>query len=129
LTGSASLFDFDQTFLDYPGGNFGQEISLPFCLSSGEVSTQTPSAPARKARLRPNPTNGLVHVEIAALGTEDRARCEVFDNEGKFMQAANLARWDDTLHGSIALDTYPPGIYLLKINGLREKLTLRVLKQ
>jgi hypothetical protein len=129
LSGTASLFDFDQTFLDYAGGDFGQEISLPFCLSNGEVSTQTPNAPARKARVRPNPTKGLVHIEIAAMEGETRARCEVFDGQGKFVQAANLARWDDTLHGSIALDTYPPGFYWLKINGLRERLTLRVLKQ
>ena len=77
----------------------------------------------------PNPTKGLVNLRLPALGNEQTAICEVFDARGKMLQTARLMRWDNDLRGVVALDTYPAGIYLLRLRGLDQVFSVRVVKE
>ncbi|MEO6039951.1 MAG: SprB repeat-containing protein, partial [Saprospiraceae bacterium] len=83
---------------------------------------------ARLLLASPNPTKGLVNLRLPALGKEQMAICEVLDSRGKMLQTARLVRWDDQLRGVVALDTYPPGLYLLRLRGLGQVFSVGVIK-
>lgn len=96
--------------------------------SIGTVGTQNPIL-ARTIKANPNPTIGIAHIEIAAMGNEKQATCTVFDNEGKKVQVCAMSRWDDTLHGNIALDRFPAGVYWLRVSGLDRIYTSKIVKR
>lgn len=109
--------------LDNP--NFGSELSVPLCTGASGVGEP---AGGRPLHVWPNPTTALVELSLPARGAERTAICEVFNAQGRIMQVARLARWDDRLHGVVSLETYPPGIYWVKIKGLEAGLGARVVK-
>jgi len=104
------------------------ETILVVKLQSGTGDLNTIERPLMAS---PNPTTSLVWLEMSALTGEDEARCEVYDNRGTRLQTVRMARWDDTLRGAVALETYPSGIYLMKVSGLKggAVATVRVVKQ
>lgn len=94
----------------------------------GAVGTKEPGA-LRKLEVSPNPTIGVAHLTLPALGNEKLAYCEVYDNQGKLIQTTRMLRWDDTLRGNIALDKFPSGLYFLRVMGLDRVYAARVLKK
>lgn len=92
------------------------------------VGTEEPKAFAR-LKVSPNPTSGIAHLELPLTGTAKTAQGEVYDVHGKLVQTARLTRWDDALHGNIALDKFAAGIYLVKVTGLDRVYAARVIKK
>ena len=87
------------------------------------------NTPQRKLSASPNPTTGLVFLELPALNGEKEAVCEVFDSRGTLLQTVRMARWDDMLRGGVAMEPYAPGMYVLRLRGQSEVLSARVIKQ
>lgn len=204
--GEATLFSGSNTYWTYSGGNFGSELTFPFCnkgictgfeikvnvipdkptpapdgiitvvvsggtgpfkyaldngpfkgvsaflnLAAGTYvvkcqdangclteyvavvtktsATSEPLQGERQLLATPNPTAGLVWLELPALAGEDEAFCDVLDSRGTLLQSVRMARWDDTLRGAVALETYPAGMYVLKVRGLRQAFGTRVVKR
>ncbi len=92
-------------------------------------ATGEPLQSERKLLATPNPTTGLVWLELPALSGEDEAFCDVLDGRGAILQTVRMARWDNTLRGAIALETYPVGMYVLNVRGLRQVFSARVVKR
>lgn len=92
-------------------------------------ATGEPQQIERQLLATPNPTAGLVWLELPALTGEDEAFCDVLDSRGVLLQSVRLARWDDTLRGAVALETYPAGVYVLNVRGLRQTFGTRVVKR
>ncbi|HMX39354.1 MAG TPA: T9SS type A sorting domain-containing protein, partial [Saprospiraceae bacterium] len=204
--GTTTLFSGGKTFWSYNGGNFGNELTFPFCnkgactgfsikanvvpdkptpapdgiitvvvvggtqpfrysinngptksvpiftgLAAGtyvvkcfdnsaciaelnvEVSKLSadiePTPDSRSLSAYPNPTTGLLWLEMPAFQGERDAVCDVLDSRGRLLQSVRMSRWDSTLRAAIALDTYPAGIYLLQVRGLSRTFSKRVVKQ
>lgn len=128
------LFQSDPVFTDLPSGVYQlQVLDANLCLMQQEVFvdllTASNELTARVLLASPNPTKGLVNLILPALGEERMAICEVFDSRGKMLQTARLTRWDDDLRGVVALDNYPPGLYLLQLRGLDQVYRIRIVKQ
>jgi hypothetical protein len=83
----------------------------------------------RRLKVNPNPTKGLVWLEIPAGPEEQSAMCQVFNSEGKLIMASKMTRWDDTMHGVAALDTFPPGVYLFRLSSLGRVYAAKVVKR
>ncbi len=92
------------------------------------TAAHEPAVRSRELLASPNPTKGLVNLLLPARGQEQTAVCEVYDSRGKLLQTARLVRWDNDLRGVVALDTYPPGLYVLQLRGLSEIFSARVVK-
>jgi len=88
-----------------------------------------PQQGVRQLLATPNPTTGLVWLELPALTGEDEAICDVLDSRGTLLQSVRMSRWDNTLRGAIALETYPAGMYVLNVRGLREAYGTRLVKR
>ncbi|HNM25914.1 MAG TPA: T9SS type A sorting domain-containing protein, partial [Saprospiraceae bacterium] len=104
---------------------FGSETIANFCFN---VSTQQAPGLPRILKVFPNPTTALLQVSVAAREKEKEAFCEVYSAEGRLLQTARLARWDEELSGVVSLEPYPPGHYFLKILGLDKVMAARVVK-
>ncbi|MFN0035991.1 MAG: CARDB domain-containing protein [Saprospiraceae bacterium] len=93
------------------------------------VGTNEPTQALRVLKVSPNPTSGMASVELPAMNGEQSLLCEVFDAKGKFVQAARLVRWDNTLRGMVILDNAPAGVYYLRVKGLERALTAKIVKK
>jgi hypothetical protein len=102
--------------------------SVEIQVNIGAVGTETPEN-VRVLQASPNPTSGIVHLQIAAFGAEKTATCEVYDAHGKKIQTSRMTRWDNTLHGNIALDKFPAGVYHLRVLGLDRMYATRVIRK
>jgi hypothetical protein len=105
-----------------------QGCSQEIALSLGTVSATEPATRA-VLTVSPNPTIGVAHVSLTEAGKANNALCEVYDAQGKKIQTNRMLRWDNTLHGNIALDKFPAGHYYLRVVGLGRVYATRVLKQ
>lgn len=97
-------------------------------VSVGTVGSVEPGR-QRKLQVSPNPTIGIAHLELPAFGNEKAANCDVFDMKGKLVQQTRLLRWDDGLHGNIALDKFPAGTYTIRVSGLDNVYVSRIIKK
>ncbi|MBL7802784.1 MAG: T9SS type A sorting domain-containing protein [Saprospiraceae bacterium] len=104
---------------------FGAETSYLFCFN---IPTEQPVTQLRTLKVSPNPTTALIEVSLEAGENDREAFCEVFDANGRRLQTARMAIWDEQLKGVISLEPYPPGHYFLKVNGLNQVYTARVVK-
>jgi hypothetical protein len=131
---NGGFFQPDPVFTNLPSGIYtvscldanGCVVDLVVFL--GDVSADEPQQ-LRTLKATPNPTSGMVNVELPALDNEQSLVCEVYDNKGKLVQMARLVRWDNTLRGMVILDNQPAGLYLLKVNGLSRPLTAKVIRK
>ncbi len=128
-------FQADPSFAGLPAGIYKVEcVDGNGCLSGTEVNLTGASATSepnqlRKLQVSPNPTNGLAVVELPALEGEQGLLCEVLDVKGKQIQLVRLVRWDNTLHGMVILDSSPAGTYFLRVRGLAQPLTAKLVKK
>jgi hypothetical protein len=90
-------------------------------------STNDPLA-ERVFKVTPNPTTGLLWMDIPAGPDEQTATCFAYDQQGRLITTVKMTRWDDTLKGIIALDTYPTGIYNFKLKSMGRVYTARAVK-
>lgn len=82
------------------------------------------SVEKRQITIYPNPTKGIVNVEIA-LDAGDNARITVFDLRGRMlMDLKGIGRFTD-----IDLSNRPMGIYLMKISIGNKSTTWKIIKQ
>ncbi len=102
--------------------------SRELILTLGAVPTVEPDK-IRNLNVSPNPTQGVAHVVLPAMGDEKNALCEVYDGHGKLVQTARMSRWDNTLRGNIALDFFPAGVYYLRVVGLNKVYGTRIIKK
>ncbi len=131
----SGAFQYSPLFTGLAGGGyFLRVLDANFCATQREVFVDQTSAaqapaPARALLAAPNPTKGLVNLYLPAWGDERAVTCEVFDSRGKMLQTARLNRWDDALRGVVALDNYPAGLYLLRLRGLDQAFSIRVVRE
>lgn len=112
------------TIICLDGNGCADEISVDLTT----ISTFEPSL-SRKLNVSPNPTSGIALVELPALEGEQSLVCEVLDAKGKYVQAARLVRWDNTLRGMVMLDNAPAGVYYLRVKGISRPLTAKLVKK
>ena len=131
----SGAFQYSPLFTGLAGGvYFLRVLDANFCATQREVFVDQTSAaqepiPARALLASPNPTKGLVNLYLPARGDERAVTCEVYDSRGKMLQTARLTRWDDALRGVVALDNYPAGLYLLRLRGLNQVFSVRVVRE
>ena len=78
----------------------------------------------------PNPTNGLFTLSLSGHSyIEDFLTVEVFDINGKLIQARKFSRYDGQYRGEISLYSYPAGVYLLKPANIRSNKLIKVIKK
>ncbi len=79
----------------------------------------------------PNPTNGLVQINIKGLGkkAEHQIKYNVFNAQGQLIHQGVLGKYDDTYTGPLSLVAYPAQVYYIKFEDKDVTKLLRVVKQ
>jgi hypothetical protein len=104
------------------GGNFGDSLNLIACVVA---TTDLPGAEA--ARIWPNPTTGMVWLDVPAAAEEQQALVQVYQANGQLVQVLLLHRWNDRLKGGFSLEKSIPGVYTVQVLG-KKPLLQRVIK-
>lgn len=87
------------------------------CLATLDLEVQTAVGVQQKSTLPhnlylyPNPTRGLLSISLDAFEPAPMVRAALYDENGRFLQATHLYRWDEQWRGGLALDNYPAGRY------------------
>jgi hypothetical protein len=107
-------------------------IDADSCLIQTDVLLETSSADepvwVSGMTVSPNPTTGIAHILINNAENAASVRFEVFDQYGKLVQRGRLSRWSNEWHGNMALDSFPAGIYQVRVLGLKRMYFGRVIK-
>ena len=93
----------------------------------GTVSAGTPTS-ENSLKISPNPTSGMVQISLLAETNDLYAMAELMNLDGKVLQAARLYRWNDHWKGTLALETYPSGAYVVRVRskaGVYERIIVR----
>ena len=78
----------------------------------------------------PNPTNGIVDIEIIGLNSDElRIPVQVYNVEGRKIQNTTLTNYSSTYKGIVSLIHHPEGIYFLNFEIGNDNHMLRVVKQ
>ena len=83
----------------------------------------------QNVRIFPNPTEGLLYVEIDGLEGSSELRLDILDSEGKIMRNQRITRFNDTHKGVLSLAPYPQGVYYLRFQDSRLSKMVKVVKK
>lgn len=131
---NGGIFQSDPTFSNLPAGFYllacydANACLIELVIELGTIGTDEPFK-LRSLKATPNPTSGMVQLEMPAIAGEQSLICEAFDTKGKLVQTTRLVRWGETLRGMVILDNAPAGLYFLKVKGLARPITAKVVKK
>ncbi|MCC7244604.1 MAG: hypothetical protein IT269_02905 [Saprospiraceae bacterium] len=127
------VFQEDSLFSNLPAGEYlvyaGDVNSCSQQIVVNISTVGVNDVATRIVKASPNPTTGLVWLEMSALEGEQYAICDVFHESGQILRSVRMARWDDTLRGALSLEKQPAGTYLIKVRGNRQQRVVKVVKQ
>ena len=132
-----NTFQSDNTFENLESGNYtvvvrdglGCEFSSVVNITGGTAVQDI--GEDGSIIIFPNPTTGEFNINITGLDT-DRITLPVtvYNLDGKIVQRASIATFDDTYKGMVSLYHYPNGIYLVKVDvSADQQILTRVTKQ
>jgi large repetitive protein len=98
----------------------GVEV-LPFAGGRAVVSQAT-------MEIYPNPTEGLVMIQLAGVDENSQAWLSVYDLAGKQLTTLDWSKYINTNH-TLDLSAYPAGMYLVQVMTGSEVMTEKVVKQ
>ena len=80
--------------------------------------------------LFPNPTDGVFRVDVKGIQNQGTfLKVEIFNAEGKLIQANQLTKYDDTYTGQLSLVAYPSGTYFVRVKDNSINRLLKVVKK
>ena len=80
--------------------------------------------------LFPNPTDGVFRVDVKGIQNQGTfLKVEIFNAEGKLVQANQLTKYDDTYTGQLSLVAYPSGTYFVRFKDNSINRLLKVVKK
>jgi hypothetical protein len=98
----------------------GVEV-LPFAGGRAVISQAT-------MEIYPNPTEGLVMIQLAGVDENSQAWLSVYDLAGKQLTTLDWSKYINTNH-TLDLSAYPAGMYLVQVMTGSEVMTEKVVKQ
>jgi hypothetical protein len=98
----------------------GVEV-LPFVGGRTVISQAT-------MEIYPNPTEGLVMIQLAGVDENSQVWLSVFDLSGKQLTTLDWSKYTNTNH-TLDLSAYPNGMYLVQVMTGKEVITEKVVKQ
>ncbi|MFM7728102.1 MAG: T9SS type A sorting domain-containing protein, partial [Flavobacteriales bacterium] len=105
--------------------DFGKEIIHRFRFETNLVSAVA-ETPNRGIRLYPNPTRGLVHLDL--MGFDRTVAYTLYDGFGRKIEAQSVIRKSGTETFELSLENQPEGVYFVEINDARNRATARIVK-
>jgi hypothetical protein len=91
--------------------------------------TVIPGRPGASLHLSPSPFTSRVTIRFHGSGhAVDRARAEVLDVTGRLVARVPLARVRSGLTGAWDGTAHPPGVYFVRVEGVRDLATRRVVR-
>jgi hypothetical protein len=127
-------FQSESVFDGLPAGTYqlvcrdalGCEVELEVTL--GLVSTKNLIKGAT-LEVSPNPTSNMVRIQLEAVSSDSYVLAELFDLEGRLLQAGRMYRWGNQWKGTLALDTYASGAYLLRVRSTEAIWEKQIIRQ
>lgn len=89
-----------------------------------EAEELTTELGEQEIRIYPNPTQGLLRIDIPNLGDESMT-LDVFDSQGRLLIRQDAA----AIGNQLDLSAYPPGMYLLLIRTADDKQEWKIIKE
>lgn len=128
-----SLLGNAQPTIEYDYDDNGNRISRTVITLKGANVTTGPEAQApeptidkigfQEARIYPNPTKGLLRVELPSLETQDGI-IRVFDSHGKLIREKQASQTNQ-----VELSNHPSGFYFMQVIIGREKKEWKIIKE
>ena len=115
-----SGFDFESFERD-----FGKEIIHRFRFETNLISSAA-EVPSRSVRLYPNPTKGLVQMDI--MGFDRKVEYALYDSFGRKVEARSIVRRSDTETFELSLENQPEGVYFVELKDARNRASARIVK-
>jgi hypothetical protein len=98
------------------------QVELDQTTSVGEVTF------GYSVRIYPNPTTGLMQLEVKGLDDLYELGIQLYDASGQTIYHSEVSRYDDVLTGAISLLAYPSGVYYLRLKDERTGGLYRIIK-
>ncbi|MBP7821283.1 MAG: hypothetical protein KA010_00075 [Saprospiraceae bacterium] len=123
LTGVTPLQQ-DSVFNNLPAGAYSVYVrDGDYCVKSKSTSLEYVTATHEIANdasqykmiTSPNPTRGIVNIEVKGPKLPQSVEAEVYDNNGKLLFIEKLVKWDNSLKGIFTLENFPSALYWIKI--------------
>lgn len=89
-----------------------------------EAEELTTELGEQEIRIYPNPTKGLLRIDIPNLGDESMT-LDVFDSQGRLLIRQDAA----AIGNQLDLSAYPSGMYLLLIRTAGDKQEWKIIKE
>ena len=80
----------------------------------------------REIRIFPNPTRGMLAVEIRGGETNDAVRLSLFDMQGRLLQTIESSAG---VIQQVDMSAYPPGTYVLQLQIENQTMSYRIIRQ
>ncbi len=120
----------DPLFSNLPNGFYtvvcidGNGCLSQLTIELGTVKAEEPTLRLAEIKALPNPTTGLVWLEMDAQGnSENSIVYQVLDQQGHLLTGGRMSRWDNTFKGTLSLEKYPSGLYFVRVkNGQTVKI-------
>ena len=118
---------------DTAGNRISRTIVLPAPMSeTRSIQAEYESEPfverqgEREIRIFPNPTRGMLAVEIRGGETTDAVRLSLFDMQGRLLQTIESSVG---VIQQIDMSAYPSGTYVLQLRVGEQTLNYRIIRQ
>ena len=127
-------FQADPVFENLPVGTYTivvQDASNCIFFESVEISVSTATNDfsfGHSVEFFPNPTDGVIQVEINGLDDTFYLFYEVYDMLGKQIHRGNINAFNGVITGKISLVAFPEGTYLVKFDHPELKALHKVVK-
>lgn len=94
------------------------------------VSVDAISSVGQTIEVMPNPTDGVVRLNVRGLQQESVfLKLKIFDAAGQLLDVSQLVRYDETFTGQISLVRFPAGIYYIAVMSDEMNKMVRIIKQ
>jgi len=70
----------------------------------------------RSVQIYPNPTDGVIQVEITGMVDIYRLKFQLYDVQGRLVHHGGLNKYNGVVTGNIAIVAFPSGTYFLKFD-------------
>lgn len=128
-----SIAGISQNMVSYAYDNAGNRISRKIVPLNSNPLHAKAEAPApveeqlgeRKITVYPNPTKGMLAVEITGGDDKDQLQISLYNADGKQLQNKKLESGTNPIN----MATYPSGWYILRVQAGEKRTEFKIIKQ
>ena len=119
-----SMGDYDVVVRDDAGCVFSITVTVKGVVDAHE------SLVGQSIEVFPNPTNGVVTINLTGLNREGPfLPIAIYDGNGKLVQSSNLTKYNEVFTGQVSLVVYPAGVYYIRFVDENMNRMVKVLKE